>query len=630
MNETMFCYQCQETSNRAACLLGGACGKNTRVAALQDLLIYVTEGLSCVTQNLREQGIGIRPEVNHMISENLYLTMTGVNFDGSYLLKRIEKTLAWKEALLPKAENRKLLPEGALWIEEADSFPEKADSPECRILDPKDHNGSSVRQMALASLKGIAWMLVLVNRLGEENEDLEEFLQRGLASLMEKKGQTEELLALALETGQYAFDAAAALDEIRSFTYGSPEVSAVDVSAGKNPGILVAGSDFRILENILEAAEQKNIDVYTYGDMIFAGAYPLLRGYARYRGNYGNAWTAQKEEFESFHGPIVVSGMPLLLPGEAYRDRLWLSGENRCSGIFRILSGSEEELDALLEQAENSVPPEGLEKGRVLTGFGHDELFRYASAISEGIASGEIAHIVIFLGEDGNDSSREYYTELALALPENVLIMTAGSIKYRFNKQPLGQIAGLPRLIDTGDIAGFYSAVLFLFRLRDLLGKKSFEELPVTVEMAWYDQRDIACLMALFSLEIKDIRLGPSVPAFFSPDLWELLQQTFAVKEPQDALSEVRDILGSSAEPNVLYTMWMDAKRSAPVTGDMLVSSVLEMHPDAAEILEEVGMRCTGCAAALMESLEEACSIHGIDAGMVLERINSGIRSKKI
>jgi hydroxylamine reductase len=628
LESTMFCYQCQDASNRAGCVLSGICGKSAGTADLQDLLIYVTKGLASVVTALRDQGTVPEPESGRLIEENLALTTAYCWYDAAPLVDRIRKTLEEKRRLMRRLDSVGMLPEAARWDDDPAVFMEKAQGKEVRVMDPKDPDRSSLRQLILSGLRGIAELVCLSRSLGEENDEIDEFLQRSLAMLIDDAKSAEDLLELSVRTGRVVMDAAAFLDDAKRFAYQDPELTPVDVGTGDRPAILVAGNDFRDLERILEQTMGKDVDVYTAGDLLAAHAYPLLRGYDQLAGNYGNAWNYQQGEFLRFGGAVLLTGSRMLEPDESLKDRVFTTGITRYPDVPYIEEDEDGEKDfsPVIEKALSLDPPEEMEHGKLLTGFGHEELFRIAPSVAAAIESGEIKKIVVILGGEGTDESRFWYTGFALALPEDTLILTAGEIKYRLNKQNFGQIAGLPRLIDCGCGSDWYSILLFLMRLSKLMGKESVNDLPVRFELSWFDSQDIACLLALFSLGIRGVRIGPSVPAFFSGSLTDLFAETFDLAETLPAEDEVRFLCGEDTEINEAFELWKEAVSAGPVSGDMLVSELIRQYPEAADVLAECGMPCAGCFAAQSESVAQACRVHGLDVKDVLSKLNQRLQ----
>lgn len=529
MESNMFCYQCQETAGCTGCTRVGVCGKQPEVAALQDLLVYVTKGMSAVTTQLRAEGTPVDPETNHWVTLNLFLTITNANFDGPALRARVQDTLDRKAVLLAQVQDPSCLPEAAHWTGPQAVFADKA--ARVGVLSTQDEDVRSLRELITYGLKGLAAYTKHANALGQEDPDLDAFLQRALAATLDHRLTQEELVALALETGQYGVTGMALLDRANTGRYGAPEITRVSIGVGKNPGILVSGHDLRDLEMLLEQTQGTGVDVYTHSEMLPAHYYPAFKKYAHFVGNYGNAWWKQKEEFESFNGPILMTTNCIVPPKESYRERLYTTGAAGYPGCKHISGGIGEEKDfsELIEHAKRCAPPIGLETGEIVGGFAHNQVLALADQIVDAVKSGAIRKFVVMAGCDGRAKSRSYYTDFAKALPGDAVILTAGCAKYKYNKLNLGDIGGIPRVLDAGQCNDSYSLAVIALKLKEVFGLEDINDLPIVYNIAWYEQKAVIVLLALLYLGVKKIHLGPTLPAFLSPNVTQVLVERFGI-----------------------------------------------------------------------------------------------------
>ena len=528
MEHNMFCYQCQETAGCTGCTRLGVCGKTADVAAMQDLLVYVTKGLSAVTTALRAQGLPVDGTVNHLITLNLFTTITNANFDKAAIEARIRATLEVKADLLTRVEERDSLPEAALW-DGSDDWEEKAKT--VGVLSTENEDIRSLRELITYGLKGLSAYSKHANALMQEDGEVDAFLQRALAATLDDGLTADDLVALTLETGKYGVQGMALLDKANTGAYGNPEITRVNIGVGKKPGILVSGHDLRDLEQLLEQTQGTGVDVYTHSEMLPAHYYPAFKKYPNFVGNYGNAWWKQKEEFESFHGPILMTTNCIVPPKESYKDRLYTTGAAGFPGCKHIPGGVGEKKDfsALIEHAKRCAPPEEIETGEIVGGFAHAQVLALADQVVEAVKSGAIKKFVVMAGCDGRAKSRNYYTEFAKALPRDTVILTAGCAKYKYNKLDLGDIGGIPRVLDAGQCNDSYSLAVIALKLKEVFGLDDINDLPIVYNIAWYEQKAVIVLLALLYLGVKNIHLGPTLPAFLSPNVAKVLVDNFGI-----------------------------------------------------------------------------------------------------
>ena len=525
----MFCYQCQETAGCTGCTRSGVCGKTPDVAAMQDLLVWVTKGLSAVTTRLRAEGKAVEPQVNHLITWNLFTTITNANFDKEAIIAQVRDTLAVKAELLSQLADRSGLPEAALWTDGEPAYAVQA--ARVGVLATKDEDIRSLRELITYGLKGLATYTKHANALLREDGAVDAFLQKALAATLDDSLTAEDLTALALETGKYGVQGMALLDEANTSAYGNPEITRVNIGVGKNPGILVSGHDLRDLEMLLQQTQGTGVDVYTHSEMLPAHYYPAFKKYPNFVGNYGNAWWKQTEEFASFNGPILMTTNCIVPPRDSYKDRLYTTGAAGYPGCTHIPGGAGEEKDfsALIEHAKRCAPPEEIETGEIVGGFAHAQVLALADKVVEAVKSGAIRKFVVMAGCDGRAKSRSYYTEFAKALPKDTVILTAGCAKYKYNKLDLGDIGGIPRVLDAGQCNDSYSLAVIALKLKEVFGLEDINDLPIVYNIAWYEQKAVIVLLALLSLGVKNIHLGPTLPAFLSPNVAKVLTDSFGI-----------------------------------------------------------------------------------------------------
>ncbi len=544
MEQKMFCYQCQETAGCKGCTVVGVCGKQPDVAAMQDLLVWVTKGICAVTTRLREEGRAVADEVNHLVTENLFTTITNANFDKAAIEKRIEKTLEMKTALWEQLERRDNLPEAAGWTGEPSEFIKKAS--EAGVLIGQNEDIISLRSLITYGLKGLSAYTRHANVLLQEDREADAFLQRALAATLDDGLSVDDLIHLTLETGEYGVRGMALLDRANTETYGNPEITTVDIGVGSNPGILVSGHDLRDMEMLLEQTQGTGVDVYTHSEMLPAQYYPAFKKYPNFKGNYGNAWWRQREEFETFNGPILMTTNCIVPPKDSYKDRLYTTGAAGYPGCTYINGGigGKKDFSVIIQHAKRCEPPTGIEQGQIVGGFAHAQVLALADKVVDAVKSGKIRKFVVMAGCDGRAKSRIYYTDFAKALPEDTVILTAGCAKYRYNKLNLGDIEGIPRVLDAGQCNDSYSLAVIAMKLQEIFGLDDINDLPIIYNIAWYEQKAVIVLLALLSLGIKNIHLGPTLPAFLSPNVVNVLVEKFGIAGIDSVESDVELFFG--------------------------------------------------------------------------------------
>ena len=528
MEQKMFCFQCQETAGCKGCTVSGVCGKKPDVAAMQDLLVYVTKGISAVTTALRQEGKQVSAEINHLITLNLFTTITNANFDKESIEARIRATLTEKDVLLAQVADPFGLPEAAKW-NGSGNWEEKAAT--VGVLSTENEDIRSLRELITYGLKGLSAYSKHASVLLKDDEEVDAFLQRALAATLDDNLSLEELIALTMETGKHGVSGMALLDKANTEAYGNPEITKVNIGVGTNPGILVSGHDLRDLEMLLEQTQGTGVDVYTHSEMLPAHYYPAFKKYPNFIGNYGNAWWKQKEEFESFNGPILMTTNCIVPPKDSYKDRLYTTGAAGYPGCTHIPGeiGEQKDFSVIIEHAKKCAAPTEIETGELIGGFAHAQVLALADQVVDAVKSGAIKKFVVMAGCDGRAKSREYYTEFAKALPKDAVILTAGCAKYKYNKLPLGDINGIPRVLDAGQCNDSYSLAVIALKLKEVFGLDDINDLPIAYNIAWYEQKAVIVLLALLSLGVKNIHLGPTLPAFLSPNVAKVLVENFGI-----------------------------------------------------------------------------------------------------
>lgn len=529
MDYKMFCYQCQETANCSGCTVSGVCGKKPDTANMQDLLVYVTKGISAVTTQIRAEGKQIDKSINHLITLNLFTTITNANFDKDVIVERIKTTLKVKENLLKEVYDKSTLPSASLWNGNESEFAAKAAT--VGVLATENEDIRSLRELITYGLKGLSAYSKHANVLMEDNEELDAFLQRALSMLLDDTLSVDDLVALTLETGKFGVDGMAMLDKANTSAYGNPEITKVNIGVRSNPAILVSGHDLRDLEMLLEQTKDTGVDVYTHSEMLPAHYYPTFKKYSHFVGNYGNAWWKQKEEFESFNGAILMTTNCIVPPKDSYKDRMFTTGAAGYPGVKHIGGeiGEIKDFSEIIEVAKKCKPPVEIEKGEIVGGFAHNQVLSLADKIVEAVQNGDIKKFIVMAGCDGRAKSRNYYTEFAKALPKDTVILTAGCAKYKYNKLNLGDINGIPRVLDAGQCNDSYSLAVIALKLKELFGLDDINELPIIYNIAWYEQKAVIVLLSLLYLGVKNIHLGPTLPAFLSPNVLNVLVSNFGI-----------------------------------------------------------------------------------------------------
>lgn len=547
MEPKMFCFQCQETAGNKGCMFGGVCGKKPETANLQDLLIYVTKGLSEITTRLRSEGKEIPAAIDRLITTNLFMTITNANFDDDRFIDRINETLSSRDELFEQLHDDTGLSDAASWqYRAAEERTLKADK--VGVLDTRNEDLRSLRELTLYGLKGMAAYNKHANVLGYADTAIDAFLQKALAKTLDDSLSADDLTSLVLETGSFGVKVMALLDTANTSTYGNPEITKVELGVRNNPAILISGHDLRDLEMLLEQTANTGVDVYTHSEMLPAHYYPAFKKYPHFAGNYGNAWWKQKEEFEAFNGPILLTTNCLVPPKESYKDRIYTTGSVGFSGCKHIDGeiGETKDFSAIIEHAKKCPPPTQLESGELVGGFAHHQVLALADKVVDAVKSGAIKKFVVMAGCDGRSPARNYYTDFAKALPQDTVILTAGCAKYKYNKLPLGDIGGIPRILDAGQCNDSYSLALIALKLKEVFGLDDINQLPIVYNIAWYEQKAVIVLLALLSLGVKNIHLGPTLPAFLSPNVVNVLTENFGIAGITDVDTDLEIFFGKN------------------------------------------------------------------------------------
>ena len=518
---SMFCYQCQEAAKGTGCEIKGVCGKTSDVANLQDLLLFVTKGVAWWSQKADEAGI-LNPVAEKYIIDSMFITITNANFDRNKIIAQIKKGFEVQDSLAEKlGETPENTPECAIWRTDSEEAMEEK-STSVGVLSHKNEDIRSLKELLTYGMKGMAAYAEHAHNLGYHNAEVNAFMKKGLVATVDETMGVDELLPLVLECGKYGVEVMSLLDKANTESYGHPEITSVNLGVGKNPGILVSGHDLKDFEELLKQTEGTGIDIYTHSEMLPANYYPAFKKYKHFIGNYGNSWWAQTKEFESFNGPVLLTTNCLVPPKDSYKERVYTTGAagfDGCTHIPERKDGQPKDFSVLIEHARKCQAPTEIETGEIVGGFAHNQVMALADKVVDAVKSGAIKKFVVMAGCDGRVSSRSYYTDFAKELPEDSVILTAGCAKYRYNKLKLGDIGGIPRILDAGQCNDSYSLAVIALKLKEVFGLDDINELPIVYNIAWYEQKAVIVLLALLSLGVKNIHLGPTLPAFLSPNV---------------------------------------------------------------------------------------------------------------
>ncbi|NLY19870.1 MAG: hydroxylamine reductase [Tissierellia bacterium] len=614
MENKMFCYQCQETVGNTGCTKVGVCGKTSDVANKQDLLIWVTKGLSDVVIRLRDEGTDISQSINQMITGNLFATITNANFDEEAISARISHTITVKEELKSKLNNKNGLTDAANF--NSDLEDEIVDmARKVGVLSTENEDIRSLRELTVYGLKGLSAYVKHAEVLGHTSEEINKFIQKALVLTMDDSLDVDALTGLVLETGKYGVEGMALLDSANTSKYGNPEITKVNIGVRNNHGILISGHDLRDMEMLLKQTEGTGVDVYTHSEMLPANYYPAFKKYDHFVGNYGNAWWKQKEEFESFNGPILMTTNCIVPPKDSYIDRLYTTGVTGFSGCKHIEGdiGEEKDFSEIIEHAKKCQSPLEIETGEIVGGFAHEQVFKLADTVVEAVKSGAIKKFVVMAGCDGRQKGRNYYTDFAEALPSDSVILTAGCAKYRYNKLNLGDIGGIPRVLDAGQCNDSYSLVAIALKLQEIFELEDVNELPIIYNIAWYEQKAVIVLLALLHLGVKDIHLGPTLPGFLSPNVVNVLVENFGISGIGTVEEDIKEFF-----PNEVVS-------GDKISSDILIGDLIRKYPESIPVLMEMGMGCLGCPSSQVESIGEAAIVHGVDVNIIIAKIEDAI-----
>ena len=528
-NQEMFCYQCQETAKNIACTKKGVCGKTSDVANIEDLLVWVTKGLGEILTRMRKENKDIK-NLHSFVNNNLFTTITNANFHYEDLLEKVKETIDLNQKLIEGLDDKENLSKAALYNEKDDDEL-KLKSQIIGVLNTLDDDKRSLRELITYGLKGMAAYNRHANVLGKFDDNVDEFMESTLAKLMDDSLSVEDLIALTLETGSNGAAAMALLDSANTSAYGNPEISEVNIGVRNNPAILISGHDLKDMEMLLEQTQNTGVDVYTHSEMLPANYYPAFKKYDNFVGNYGNSWWLQDKEFESFNGPILMTTNCIIPPKDSYKDRVFTTGVAAYPGMKHIAAdeNGHKDFSEIIELAKKCESPKEIEHGKIVGGFAHNQVLALADKVVEAVKNGDIQQFVVMAGCDGRQRGRNYYEDFAKALPEDTIILTAGCAKYRYNKLNLGDINGIPRVLDAGQCNDSYSLVVIAQALQKAFGLDDINDLPISYNIAWYEQKAVIVLLALLSLGVKNIQLGPTLPAFLSPNVANVLVENFGI-----------------------------------------------------------------------------------------------------
>jgi hydroxylamine reductase len=544
----MFCFQCQEAAKGFGCEVKGVCGKTSDVANLQDLLLFVTKGVAWWSQQADEAGID-NPEAEKFIIDSMFITITNANFDRNKIIAQIRKGFNIQDNLARElGKTPENTPECAVWRTDSEEAMEKK-STKVGVLSHKDEDIRSLKELLTYGMKGMAAYAEHAHNLGYHNEAVNAFIKKGLVATVDETLGVDELLPLVLECGKYGVEVMSLLDKANTESYGHPEITSVNLGVGKNPGILVSGHDLKDFEELLKQAEGTGVDVYTHSEMLPANYYPAFKKYKHFVGNYGNSWWKQTTEFESFNGPVLLTTNCLVPPKENYKNRVYTTGAAGFDGCVHIpdrKDGKPKDFSLLIEHAKKCKAPTEIETGEIVGGFAHNQVIALADKVVEAVKSGAIKKFVVMAGCDGRVKARDYYTDFASELPQDTVILTAGCAKYRYNKLQLGDIGGIPRILDAGQCNDSYSLAVIALKLKEVFGLDDINELPIVYNIAWYEQKAVIVLLALLSLGVKNIHLGPTLPAFLSPNVTKVLVEQFGIGSISTVEEDMAEMIGAT------------------------------------------------------------------------------------
>lgn len=548
---SMFCYQCQEAAGGKGCSKIGVCGKTDDVANLQDLLIFTLKGVSEFNQQARQAGLNTE-KADHVLLDGLFATITNANFDGNAIKDKIEGALAVREEIKLTLSTAGKLEEkayhdSAVWSSDRAGFEAKSLEPQVGVLGTENEDVRSLRELIIYGLKGMAAYAEHAANLGHKDQEIYTFIEKALLATINDGLSADELVALTLETGKYGVNVMALLDTANTSTYGNPEITEVNIGVGKNPAILISGHDLKDMEELLAQTEGTGVDVYTHSEMLPAHYYPAFKKYSHFVGNYGNAWWKQKEEFETFNGPIVFTTNCIVPPLASYKDRVYTTGSAGFEGFKHIpsrVNGGAKDFSEVIAHAKRLPSPTEIETGKIIGGFAHNQVLALADKVVDAVKTGAIKQFFVMAGCDGRMKSRDYYTEFANELPSDTVILTAGCAKYRYNKLNLGDIGGIPRVLDAGQCNDSYSLAVIALKLKEVFELNDINELPISYNIAWYEQKAVIVLLALLYLGVKNIKLGPTLPAFLSPNVANVLVNTFGINGISTVKEDIVQFLG--------------------------------------------------------------------------------------
>lgn len=612
----MFCYQCQETARNEGCTVVGVCGKTPLVANRQDLLIWQSKALAELVLKA-ELSTEDKLFYGRFIVKNLFMTITNANFDDDVIIDRVIETIEAKKTLL-EVLDKETLSEKALYIvtdrEELDRI-----SSQVGVLLTENVDIRSLREIIAYGLKGLAAYVHHALVLGKEDEEIYRFIEEALNNISRDDFGKEDLIGLVIKTGEYGVRGMNLLDSANTSSYGNPEVTSVNIGAGSRPGILISGHDLKDMEMLLEQTKGTGVDVYTHSEMLPANYYPKFKKYDNLHGNYGNAWWKQKDEFESFNGPILMTTNCIVPPKASYIDRMFTTGAAGYPGCRHIEADEKgnKDFSEIIELAKTCKAPEQIESGEIIGGFAHNQVFALADKVVDAVKTGAIKKFIVMAGCDGRQSKRNYYADFAKALPQDTVILTAGCAKYRYNKLGLGDIGGIPRVLDAGQCNDSYSLVLIALKLKEIFGLESINDLPLVYNIAWYEQKAVIVLLALLYLGVKNIHLGPTLPAFISPNVADFLVENFGIASIGNVEEDIDSFFPEVKEEKETKVRALAAEVGLHST----IGEIVSKYPQTVSVFQAMGMHCLGCPASQMENIEQASMVHGMDPNKILDEI---------